>query len=193
MKRSFANGFTLIETIVVIAVIGLTLPVLFSVIFTLMRQQVKIYRLSQIKREGDYVINLMENTIRNRAVTIYKSAVLDDVNIVCKTAGSSWPNPYFFDEDKRWFVYSASGNSVVSTSANLSPPPINLIINLTSSKIIVSGFSISCSRNSVYSPASISLSFDVCYDTGLPNCATTRPEEFTPTLHYQTRIKLRNY
>ena len=66
--KKFNKGFTLIETIVVIAVIGLTLPVLFATILTLMRQQIKIYRLSQVKREGDYIINLMENTIRNRAV-----------------------------------------------------------------------------------------------------------------------------
>ncbi|EKE14302.1 MAG: hypothetical protein ACD_12C00581G0001, partial [uncultured bacterium] len=59
------KSFTLIETIVVVAVIGLTLPVLFAIIFILMREQVKINRLSQIKKEGDYIITLMENTIKN--------------------------------------------------------------------------------------------------------------------------------
>jgi len=79
MKKSF----TLIETIVVIAVIGLTLPVLFATILTLMRQQIKIYRLSQVKREGDYIINLMENTIRNRAVTVHSEQPTDN-NLVCQ-------------------------------------------------------------------------------------------------------------
>lgn len=184
MKKSF----TLIETIVVIAVIGLTLPVLIGTIFILVRQQTKIIRLSQVKREGDYVINLMENTIRNRAVTIYKLPVLDDANIVCKgeIVGSSWSNPYFLDEDKQFFSYKLNGTQqVASDSANPA--------DLTSSKTVVSNFSISCSRNSIYSPASILLGFDICYNTGSGVCTSTRPEESTSILHYQTRIKLRNY
>ena len=177
------KGFTLIETIVVIAVIGLTLPVLIGTIFILIRQQTKIIRLSQVKREGDYVINLMENTIRNRAVTIYKLPVLDDANIVCKgeIVGSSWSNPYFLDEDKQFFSYKLNGITVASDSANPA--------DLTSSKTIVSNFSISCLRNSIYSPALIILSFDICYSGG---CTLTRPEELA-SMHYQTRIKLRNY
>jgi type II secretory pathway pseudopilin PulG len=184
MKRSF----TLIETIVVVAVIGLTLPVLFAIIFTLMRQQVKIYRLSQVKREGDYVINLMENTIRSRAVTIH-SGVPSDANIVCKDAGiPSASSLYFLDEDKQWFGYLFNSNSIASKSADLTHPSIDLI----SSKTVVSNFSISCSRSSLYSPASILLSFDICYNTG-SGCTSIRPEEITSILHYQTRIKLRNY
>lgn len=194
MKRSF----TLIETIVVVAVIGLTLPVLFAIIFTLMRQQVKIYRLSQVKREGDYVINLMENTIKNRAIIIYKSAVLNDTNIVCKNVGnytlSSTDNLYFLDEDKHWFGYEYDGSSkIASKSADLFNPPNILTFPLTSTKTKVSNFSISCSRNSLYSSASILLGFDICYNTGSGNCTSTRPEEITSILHYQTRIKLRNY
>jgi len=188
MKRSFANGFTLIETIVVVAVIGLTLPVLFAIIFTLMRQQIKIYRLSQIKRGGDYLINIMENTIKDKAITIYKSAVLDDSNIVCKDALSSYSstsNLYFLDKNEQLFGYKLNINKVASASAN---PDVDLI----SGKIIVSGFSIGCSRNTIYSPPSVLLDFDVCFNTGAGVCTSTRPEEIT-SMHYQTRIKLRNY
>lgn len=183
------KSFTLIETIVVVAVIGMTLPVLFAIIFTLMRQQVKIYRLSQIKRGGDYVINLMENVIKDKAVTIHTNTPPSDANIICKNVGTSASGTslYFLDKNKQWFGYLATGNSVASTSANLASP-----INLTSSKIIVSNFSIYCSRNSIYSPASILLGFDICYDTGSGICTSIRPEEVT-SMHYQTRIKLRSY
>jgi len=189
------KAFTLIETIVVVAVIGLTLPVLFAIIFAITRQQVKIYRLSQIKKEGDYLISVMENTIRDRAITIYKSDLIDDANIVCKVVEDYPSSPvdhlYFIDEDKQFFGYKIDVNKVASAAVDLvSGDPYT--VDLTSGKTLVSNFSISCSRSSIYSPASISLSFDVCYDTGLPNCATTRPEEIA-SLHYQTRIKLRNY
>lgn len=190
--RSFSEvGFTLIETIVVIAVIGLTLPVLISTVFILVRQQTKVVRLSQVKREGDYLINTIENTIRNRAISIHSGEPTEG-NIVCKGvvgsySYSSTSSLYFRDKDKQWFGYLAGSDLISSDSAYLALP-----INLTSGKILVSPFSISCSRNSLYSPASILLSFDVCYDTGLPNCATTRPEEIA-SMHYQTRIKLRSY
>jgi len=184
------HGFTLIETIVFVAVIGLTLPVLFAIILTLMRQQIKIYRLSQIKRGGDYLINIMENTIKNRAITIH-SATPSDENTVCGDAGipySSTSSLYFLDKDKQWFGYLFDSNSITSNSADLTNPSIDL----TSGKTLVSNFSISCSRNSLNSPALILLSFDICYDTGSGVCTSTRPEEIT-SIHYQTRIKLRNY
>ena len=127
----------------------------------------------------------MENTIRNSAIGIYKLDVIDDLNIVCRDDLSSYSNPYFLDEDKQFFRYRLVGTKIASESAHPA--------DLTSSKIVVTNFSISCYKKSIYSPASILLGFDICYDTGSGGCASTRPEEATPTLHYQTRIKLRNY
>lgn len=183
MKKSF----TLIETIVVIAVIGFTLPVLFTLILTLMRQQVKIYRLSQIKREGDYIINTLENSIRDNAIAIY-SGVPSDTNLVCGDIGSSDSNSnqlYFLDKNKQWFGYLSNSNWVASQSASQ-------IYYLTSSRTLVSYFTIYCSKNTLYTPASVLFSFDICYDTGSGGCDSTRPEEIA-TLHYQSRVKLRNY
>jgi prepilin-type N-terminal cleavage/methylation domain-containing protein len=177
------KGFTIIETIVVIAVIGITLPVLFAIIFTLMRQQLKINRLSEIKREGDYVSSVIENTIKDRAVSIHSNLPVNDSTKICEEAlsfSSPDANLYFLDKNKNWFGYQFSGNTLSSESANL----VNPSINLNSSKIIILNFSINCTRNTVYTAQSVEFSFDVCYDTGLPDCATTRPEEVT-SLHYQ--------
>ena len=184
------RSFTLIETIVVVAVIGITMPVLFVIIFALMRQQVKIYRLSQIKREGDYLINQMENTIKDNAMTIHSGTPPTDLNIVCKDALSSYSSNsslYFFDKNNNWFGYlfQTGSDTIASASAFPYEP-------LTSSKILVSAFTISCVRNSIYSSAIILLNFDVCFDTGAGECTSTRPEE-TSSIHYQTRIKLRNF
>lgn len=190
------TGFTLIETLVVIAVIGITLPILISIILILMRQQLKIYRLSQVKKEGDYIITVMENTIRSRAVTIH-SGQPSEANIVCSSTNyplsGTVDNLYFLDEDKHWFGYLFENNSIASKSANIENPPNILTFPLTSSKILVdSTFSISCSRNKIFSPPSIMFSFDVCYDTGGGVCDSTRPEEIA-TIHYQSRVKLRSF
>lgn len=174
------KSFTLIETIVVVAVIGLTLPIIFAIIFTLMREQIKISRLTQVKREGDYAINLMENTIRNKAVTIHSGKPANDTNIICAIVGTS-PSAsslYFLDENKLLFGYSGESNTTIVSE--------NPSTNLTSSKIIVDHFSIGCSSNAVYSPSSVLIDFDIRYNT-----TSTRPEE-TASMHYHTRIKLRN-
>ncbi|MEK7634169.1 MAG: type II secretion system protein [Patescibacteria group bacterium] len=181
------KGFTLIETIVVIAVIALTLPVLISTVFILTREQTKVFRLSQVKREGDYLINIVKNSIRDGAITVHSAKPADESNIVCDTDSSSFSGSslYFLDKNQQWFGYEGGSNTIASASANPS-------INLTSSKILVSNFSVDCLRNTIYSPPSVLFSFDVCYDTGAGVCTSTRPEEIA-SLHYQTRIKLRNY
>ncbi|MDO9028367.1 MAG: hypothetical protein Q7U68_05865, partial [Candidatus Roizmanbacteria bacterium] len=113
----------------------------------------------------------------------------NDANIICKNieTSPSASSLYFLDKNKQWFGYLATSNSVASTSANLASP-----INLTSTKTRIENFSISCSRNTIYSPPSVSFDFNICYVTGAGVCTSTRPEE-TTELHYQTRIKLRSY
>lgn len=189
IKKS--KAFTLIETIVVVGVLGLTLPVIFSIFFVLLQQQTKIYRLNTTKKEGDYVISLIENTIKNDAVMILNSnspIPPDATNKECDTDASSYSsnaNLYFLDKEGQWFGYLINGTSIASTSAGLAS------IDLTSTKTRITGFSISCSRSFQYSQPSVGISFDIefCNDA---ECAQTRPEE-TSTLHYQTKIKLRNY
>jgi len=189
MKRN--RSFTLIETIVVVAVLGLTLPVIFSIFFVLLQQQTKIYRLNTTKKEGDYVISLIENTIKNDAVTILNSnspMPPDATNTECDADSSSYSsnsNLYFLDKEGEWFGYLINGTAIASSSSSLAS------INLTSSKTRITGFSISCSRAFQYSQPSIGISFDIefCNDS---ECSQTRPEE-TSSLHYQTKIKLRNY
>lgn len=183
------TGFTLIETLVVIAVIGITLPILISIILILMRQQLKIYRLSQVKKEGDYIISIMQTTIKDQAITIHSVKPASESNIVCNDPAtgpySSTLNLYFLDKNSSWFGYEFISDSIASSSGLISS-------NLTSSKIFIQNFSISCLRNTIFSPPSIMFSFDVCYDTGGGVCNSTRPEEIA-TLHYQSRVKLRSF
>ena len=189
MKKN--KAFTLIETIVVVAVLGLTLPVIFSIFFVILQQQTKIYRLNTTKKEGDYIINILENTIKNQANSIHSAKPLSDANKECATDSSNYgvspsvTKIYFLDNGNNWFGYSLNNSSIASDSALLG------LVDLTSSKTRINNFSISCSRTYKYSQPTVSLSFDIefCNDVA---CSQTRPEE-TSSLHYQTKIKLRNY
>lgn len=187
----FKKAFTLIETIVVIAVIGLTIPAIFAIIFGLVRQQTKIYRLSLVKREGDYALNIIGSLIKNRAITIYSTTPPN--NQQCDNVGDIYPPTgttdklFFQDQQGEWFEISLLADRIASQSSNLTDD------QLTSTTTFVQNFSIACKKTAFYSPAIVSLSFDICYDTGAADpCTSTRPEE-TATLHYQTKIKLRNF
>lgn len=198
MKKSF----TLIETIVVIATIGLTLPVLFTLFFTLLREQVKIYHYTEVKRQGDYIVSVMENTIRNNAYIIwydFSGAIYNP----CAADGATYnitnnSPPYglgnfFIDKYGNRFNYNWNGTTKAleqnySTIASVPAPTIPVTTgNLTSSKVNITFFEMKCTQASQYSAPLIRLVFTIAYNT-----TSTRPEE-TVSLSYQTYIKLRNF
>jgi hypothetical protein len=180
------KSFTLIEMIVVIATIGLVLPALFAIVFSILQQQVKIQRLSIVKREGDYVLNVMENIIRNDAIKIYSEKTFN--NEQCPMENSSYgPQDgstfYFRDKSDRWFNFYQNTTNISSNSANLSSP-----VNLNSSQTKISNFNIQCYRTALYSPPVIDVGFIIEYNT-----TSSRAEEKVTPLTYQTKIKLKSY
>ncbi len=181
-------AFTLIEMVVVLGVISFALPVLFAIIFTILQQQAKIIRLQEVKKQGDFVLSTMENTIRNYAISIHTSSPTSE-NEICKVPGlgESANVMYFKDKAGTWFSYSLGSDKIASGSSN----PPNAGGDLTTNKVKVSqngsNLFLSCVRKSAYSPAIISVNFKIEYNT-----VSTRPEE-TASLTYQTKIKLRNY
>jgi competence protein ComGC len=184
MRRK--KSFTLIEMIVVISTIGLVLPALFAIIFSILQQQVKIQRLSIVKREGDYVLNVMENIIRNYAVKIYSENSFTTERCVTDnpTYGPSNGSNFFFrDKSDRWYNFYQNSNNISSNSANLSSP-----VNLNSSQTKITNFSIQCYRTSLYSSPVVNISFTIEYNT-----TSLRVEEKVTPLTYQTKVKLKSY
>ena len=180
------KAFTLIEVIVVIAVIGIVLPVLFSIIFSILQQQTKIQRLSLVKKEGDYILNVIENTLRNYAVKIYSenSFTTERCTTDNPTYGpSNGINFFFRDKYDRWFNFYQNSNNISSNSANLSSP-----VDLNSSQTKITNFSIQCYKTALYSPPVVNVSFTIEYNT-----TSSRTEEKVTPLTYQTKIKLKSY
>ena len=194
------KAFTFIEIVVVIGVISISLPVLFTIIFAITNQTLKVQRLSEVKKQGDYAINIIENTIRGYAVKIYSEDAL--TNEKCNTSGSTFPsdpsdgtNFYIKDISGKYFNFQLTdSNKIASESSDLINPVS--VVDLTSDKVLIENFEIQCNRNTTAYPPIISISFNICYKnpTSAPpgNCIFTRTEE-TASLYYQTKIKLRNY
>ncbi len=181
------QAFTLIEMIVVVGVIGLVLPLLFSIIFLLIQQQIKLIRVQEVKKQGDLIINLIETTIRNSAVAVYSDSSL--TNIECSSEETSYPvsypsspssgnNVYFKDKFGNWFNYSLNLTNISSNSATTN-------FNLNNDRTMISDFRIQCRRINRYAYPVIYISFTIDY-----NPPSTKSEE-RAAMSYQTRIKLR--
>jgi len=188
------QAFTLIEMLIVIGIIGLILPVFFNTFFIFLRQQAKIYALSQIKREGDFILNTLTNTIRNYAVSIHSSIPPNENNkINCPQLGTlSILNNYFLDKYGNYFRFCRSStgsicdnqnNYIASYSSILSPSTIALNTN----KVSITNFNLSCSQSSPFSPPVITVTFTISYGNNLSS-----PEE-TASLTYLTQIKMKSY
>ena len=183
-------SFTLIEAVVVIGVISIALPALFAIIFVILQQQIKINRLQQVKKEGDFILSTMMTTIKNSAKFIYKEEAF--TNEECGNSEALYPvsysdagfgtNFYFKDKNGQSFNYYLDNGKISSDSSSFINP-----IDLTTGKVIVYSFQISCQRTAAFSTPTVTIVLIVKYNT-----ASTRPEE-TASLTYNTRIKLKNY
>lgn len=184
------QSFTLIEMLVVLGVMGLVLPVIFSMLFLTLRQQVKIYRLAEVKRQGDSTTASIENAIKSYAVNVRSTSVPGSE--VCITPNSSSLSAaYFVDKFTNYFGYNLDLNYQL---ASVSAIPL-AGGNLTNNKVVVSNLSFSCTKGQFYSAPTVSMSFNICYKatsscTSCP-CASSRPEE-QAMLNYQSIIKLRS-
>jgi len=185
------RGFTLIEMVVTISVLGLALPVLFAIIFMILKEETKIVSLSEIKRQGDFALNVMENTINNNATGIYSDSDLMPVNKQCNTTGTYDGTVYFMDKDRNWFNYYLNGSTIASGSSVLTTPDY---IDLTTSKVRIENFVITCSSTADFSTPIVNIAFDVCHNNNSNPCSSISTHfEENALLHYQASIKLKNY
>lgn len=183
-KKVYIYGYTLIEMVVVIGIIVIVLPALFSTIITILQQQSKIYQLQEVKRQGDNALTTIENLIRNSARTLSLTSNFDEANQICRNPQEQTSGPYtslyFKDDTGNYFQLYLNSTKITSQSAIL-----NNIVNsdLTGSKIQVDSFSLSCVKRAEFSTPLVSISFSLKYKDSSPNA---------PSMTYQTKVKMRN-
>lgn len=185
-----SHSFTFIEIIVIVGILSITLPALFAIFFVILQQQTKIVRLTQVKREGDFVVDSINSLIRNNAVAIYQDQNFSVSE--CSTTGSTYTNPegnsfYFSDSYGFYFQINRvlNGGDQTYYIASQSAGASNIF--LTTNKVMVSDFTISCSRSATYSAPVVTILFSLSYNT-----TSSKPEDKV-TLNYQTHVKLKNY
>ncbi|OGK15589.1 hypothetical protein A3H80_03735 [Candidatus Roizmanbacteria bacterium RIFCSPLOWO2_02_FULL_37_19] len=181
--KSKLRGFTLIETMIVLSIIGLIIPVMFSLFFINLRSQTKVLILQEVKRNGDNSLNTIESLSKQFGVSFHQASPPLRTNEVCVTTGSNYSagNIYILDESGDWFSFYLDNGRIASESGTTG------VTYLTNDKVVVSSFSLTCDRPISVSPPIMSISFTVS-QVGTPG----RQEE-EASLNYQTKIKLRSY
>lgn len=184
------KSFTLIEMVLVIGVLGFTLPLLFSIIFLILRQQTRIYSLQELKRQGDNAFSTIQSVIKQSGVNIINPSItpfppyptiIDNCPVYPTPSLTPAPYIFLYDKDGRDFSYYLVGGKIASNSA------ANSINNyfLTNDKVAISDLQFSCYRSNQFSPPIVWTAFKVSQSVG----ADPTPA----SMQYSTKFQLRNY
>ncbi len=182
-----SKGFTFIELLIVIGVISISLPIIFGLFFINIKVESKVYRLQQVKREGDVVLGTMESVIRQYARSIHSSSDVPDTNEVCTGTNPTYSGDlYFKDQQGNAFRFYVNGDTIASESAKTATGGSDEIFSETSTATKITNWTLSCLRTASFSPPLVTIQFTVSQ-----NDNSSRVEE-QASLYYQTTIKLRN-
>ncbi|OGK08300.1 hypothetical protein A2767_04340 [Candidatus Roizmanbacteria bacterium RIFCSPHIGHO2_01_FULL_35_10] len=189
------NAFTFLETLVVIAIFSLIFPLVLSILFIILQQQLRVFSLSEVKRQGDAIVNYLTTTISNNAHTLYDI----DRNEVCGANNVSYPVfgvPVFFrDRYNSEFSLIYNGPDLLIEYDIPSVPAPTFVFakgQLNNSRVRLSSFSIDCQRLLPFSAPLVSINFTICYNISGTSCASTEPQKVV-SLDYRSNIKLRSF
>lgn len=178
------KSFTLIELIIAVGVVGLVLPSIFSIFFTMMRQQLILVAYQEMKQQGDSAQRNIINLLQNRAAYITDSnyTETDVCPVVPLPTPTNSPNIYIKDRDENsmslYTLLVSETNTIASSSGNRLSP-----YNLTTDIVAVSGLAFSCYRINEFTPAIVSVAYTINKGTAFKDMS----------LPYAFTVRLRNY
>jgi prepilin-type N-terminal cleavage/methylation domain-containing protein len=197
-RKQNSNGFTLVETIIVLAIFGLVIPSVFSIITAIVRQQADIYRLTEMKRQGDYAMGYVKQTILNDAEHLYaySSNPSDVYEEICSQDGS--PNEFYEtssngndfrmstrDDPTIYMYFRLETDANSGTSILLHENTDGDSEEVTSTSVYIPYFHIDCFQKNDFAAPLIGIQFAVVYKNKSGQQVNLNP------LTYQTKFKLR--
>jgi prepilin-type N-terminal cleavage/methylation domain-containing protein len=166
MKKS--SGFTLIEMLVAMAVLGTLVVIGSNMFFTILKSSSKTRVLTEVKQNGDFALNVMSRMIRNaKLITSSCNGGMSSLSI---------KNP---DNGETTFACEADNDKISSSAARLTSENVSLVAG-------------SCwfdclSGESGVTPDTVTINFSL-----QQAAQAVRPEE-TARVNFQTTVTLRNY
>lgn len=119
LKIKKIKAFTIVEMLVVIGIVGLILPLFFSIVFTLLKQQVQISLLQRVKQAGDLASTQIQRVVRNSAQDINSLTCQSDPVLSPFVTGADTVL-YFSDAYNNCFAYYVKDQALSSISATFS-------------------------------------------------------------------------
>lgn len=171
------RGFTMIEMLIVISMFIVLLPTIFAILSTILRQQLRLYRIVEAKRQGDAALAFMKERISREGYAVQDTFG----NIYCDQAGEQ----YTTSDGTRFRFLLGSGNTLyffrerASVLEYVTAPP-TISTSLTANTVQISNFQISCYRRSLNSPPIIQISYTVLATDNIS----------TISLPYKTKVRL---
>ena len=173
----------MIEMLIVITLFIILLPTIFAILSTILRQQLRMYRIVEVKRQGDAALAFMKERILRAGITVRDSAgntYCDSPNEQYTPAGPNGGGINFrFALDSNingpvyYFVQSGTDLWYITRAPDFQT-------SLTANTVQVSNFQISCFRRTLNSPPMIQISYTV----------TTTDNTSTISLPYKTKIRM---
>lgn len=177
LKKKINNlGFSLLEILAVLSILGIILPATFSVVMVILRQQLAVYELVSVKQEGDNILLAIKEKIRSEALTIKNQTDIE----VCNSKNSSYAPPAL--TNFKIFSQNSSFNFALNSNA-LEVKEGSNSTKLHSNAVTVTSFTISCFKKTNESDTIIAVNFTVKI-----NRSTFDPP--VPSLNYQTNIAI---
>ncbi len=175
----FRRGMTLVEVVVVIGIISIALPALFSTLIVSTRQQVSISRINEVKNQGDSVLGVMTSRIKSNANRLCVTSAAD-TSCVTEVCGSTTASPTdmnsFIDRASVLTRYYLKGTSIYESTGGTEK-------RLTNDLVKVNSLVIQCHKTSQTTRPIISIQYTVIAE---PLGNTNVSER--ATLDYSTKI-----
>lgn len=174
MKRT--NGFTLIETLVVIFLMGIILVGGGGLFFNIMKGASKAEVEKEVKQNGNYAMAIMERMIKNSATS---GIILCDPNFLIVQSVDGGKTKFQLNIDK---IASSSGEPLYDNH-----------LYLTGDNVKVTSLTFACVRKPLASPdvkdiRRVEISFSLTPAGGSKEAPETYAE-----INFQTSVSLRNF
>jgi type II secretory pathway pseudopilin PulG len=190
MKKTLkkTSSFTLVEMLIIITIVGILLPATFFIMSKILDQQLRIYKLVETKREGDYIFNFMRDSIRRDGKDLLAQTV--GWTPICTLAGSNYKS-LTNGQDVRFLTPTTPQRyfRFYQVGTDLFYDNNGIISQLNSTKLITDAglFDLGCYKYLSSNPAIITLTFRVTYNDEFKNDPIRKT-----TLWYRTYIRIRN-
>lgn len=173
MEIKKQKGFTIIEIIVVIGILGIIAAVGTNMFFTVISGSTKSKNLTTVKQNGEYALSVMERMIRNSS-----DVITNTDGQICESGMTKIKIINSDKEEIEFAFIDLGGNSYIASNSS----------RITSDQVKVTSGVFNCSSTGDFNPKTIVIDFTLDQ-----NISPTPRIEEEATMDFRMTVGIRNY